>query len=263
MGIELKPLGWLHYCLNVVDIEKSCDFYEKIGFVQVDGERSQGWAVMHNATTELALYSGHGEEGATTLNFRGANIDELAERVRSAGIAFLTEPKTNGQGSGSFMLDDPAGNRLFMDTAPDELERFLAGNRLGVGDSDGSLAEGQPLIGVMSVCCFVDNLQDCIDWWVGLGMPLSLDMRQYGFVVLSDGWCKIALMSTDHQGSWPKQIINFRGGDVQAIADRLKAAGLELSYDARHESDDSWGTELKDPDGYVSYFNTGADERLY
>ena len=110
MGNELKPLGWLHYCLNVADIEKSCDFYEKIGFVQVDGDRSQGWAIMHNAGTELALYSGHGEEGATTLNFRGANIDELAARVRELGFAFHTEPKTNGQGSGSFMLDDPAGN---------------------------------------------------------------------------------------------------------------------------------------------------------
>ncbi|MEZ5339136.1 MAG: VOC family protein [bacterium] len=258
-----KPLGWLHYCLNVADIERSCDFYEKLGFLQVDGDRSQGWAILHNAGTELALYCGQGVEGETTLNFRGANIDELAERVRIAGIAFHTEPKTNGQGSGSFMLEDPAGNRLFMDTAPDELERFLAGNRLAVGESDGSLAEGQPLLGRFSVCIFVANLADCVAWYKQLGLPATLDMQQYGFVVLSDGWCKLALMSTDHQDSWPGQIMNFRGGDIEAIAARLKAAGLELDYDAKLESDESWSTQLSDPDGYVIYFNTAPDERMY
>src|SRR5690606_8685132 len=102
-----------------------------------------------------------------------------------------------------------------------------------------------------------------IDWWERLGLPVTLDMRQYGFVVLSDGWCKIALMSTDHQGSWPKQILNFRGGDIEAIAARLKSAGLQLDYDAKLESDESWSTQLTDPDGYVIYFNTGPDERMY
>jgi catechol 2,3-dioxygenase-like lactoylglutathione lyase family enzyme len=256
-------LGWLHYCLNVADIEASCSFYEKIGFTQVDGERAQGWAIMHNAATELALYSGIAETGTSTLNFRGGNIDELAEQVRSGGISFHTEPKTNGQGSGSFMLTDPAGNRLFMDTAPDELQRFAAGNRLAVGDADGSLQEGQPLLGVFSVCCFVANLQDCIDWYAKLGLPMSDGFPEYGFAILSDGWNKLAMLSTEHQAKWPSQILNFRGGDIEAIAARLKSEGLELSYDAKLESDESWSTELLDPDGFVIYFNTGADERMY
>lgn len=257
------PLGWLHYCLNVRDIEKSCEFYEKLGFRQVDGDRSQGWAIMHNAATELALYCGHGIEGETGINFRGANIDELAARIRALGIPFHTEPRTNGQGSGSFMLEDPAGHRLFMDTAPDELERFNAGNRLAVGDSDGSLADDQPLLGRFSACMFVDNLAECVEWYKLLGLPVILDMQQHGFVLHSDGWCKIALFSREHQGDWPEQIMNFRGGDVEAIAERLKSAGLELTYDAKLESDGSWGTELQDPDGYVIYFNTAPDERMY
>lgn len=258
-----RKLGWLHLCLNVADIEKSCDFYEKLGFVQVDGQRSEGWAIMHNAATELGLFCGFGETGTPSLNFRGANIDELAEHVRSLGMVFHTEPKTDGKGSGSFLIDDPAGKRLFMDTSPQELQRFSEGKRLSVGESDGSLAEGQPLLGRLSACLFVDKLQECIDWYARLGLPMTEGMPEYGFAVLSDGWCKIALLSKDHQNKWPASILNFRGGDVEAIASRLKSLGLELTYAAKLESDESWSTELVDPDGYVIYFNTAPSERMY
>jgi catechol 2,3-dioxygenase-like lactoylglutathione lyase family enzyme len=256
-------LGWLHICLAASDMEASCTFWETVGFRQVDGQCSEGWAIMHNAATEIGLYKGHIEDGSLTLNFRGADTNEWREYFRNLGMNFFDEGSSKPDGSGSFTVLDPAGNKVFFDSAPEERVRFEAGKRLGVGDGDGSLQEGLPLLGVLDVCFFVDDVADCQTFYQHLGLRRVGGEMKHNWVSLTNGWHHIALYGRQHQDEYPDFLVNLRGGDVQAIADRLKAAGLELDVDANLEDDGSMGCVLSDPDGWCIYFNTDPSERLY
>ena len=262
MGMAPK-LGWLHLCLGSSDIEASCSFWENIGFTQVDGQRSEGWAIMHNAETELGIYSGHMEEGSVTLNFRGSDIREWRELIAQNGIPFKEEGFTKEDGSGHFTVLDPAGNPLFFDSSPEERVRFETGKRMAVGEGDGSLLEGQPLIGTVDYCLFVDDVAEMQTFYQRLGMQRCAGELKHNWVCLTDGWHRIALFGREHQGDFPDFLINFRGGDVQAISDRLADAGLEMDLAAMQESDGSMGAVISDPDGFCIYFNTAPDERMY
>lgn len=244
-------------------MEASCTFWETVGFKQVDGKRSEGWAIMHNAATEIGLYKGHLTEGSLTLNFRGADTNVWREYIRSLGINFFNEGSSQADGSGSLTVLDPAGNHVFFDSSPEERIRYEAGSRLAVGDGDGSLQEGLPLLGNLVVCFFVDDVADCQTFYQHLGFQRVGGEMKHNWVSLSNGRYSIAIFGHQHQGEYPDFLVNLRGGDVQAIADRLTASGLTLDVEANLEDDDSMGCVLSDPDGWCIYFNTTEDERLY
>jgi hypothetical protein len=65
-----------------------------------------------------------------------------------------------------------------------------------------------------------------------------------------------------YAGHIDSNLLNFRGGDVFAIAAELKKRGLEFSQDAYREADGSMGAIMKDPDGNVIYFNTFPEEQV-
>lgn len=80
-----------------------------------------------------------------------------------------------------------------------------------------------------------------------------------GWVVINDGENELQLF----QGHISSNTLNFRGGNVFAIAEALKKQGLEMESDAETESDGSDGAWIRDPDGNDIYFNTSPDERRY
>ena len=59
-----------------------------------------------------------------------------------------------------------------------------------------------------------------------------------------------------YQGHIGENLLNFRGGDVFAIAAALEAAGLTLETPVEVEPDGTHGATLRDPDGNLIYFNT-------
>ena len=81
-------------------------------------------------------------------------------------------------------------------------------------------------------------------------------MEKEGWLTLQLKEFKLAL----YQGHIKETMLNFRGGDVFAIAEYLKAEGLEMEMDAKVESDSSAGATMRDPDGNMIYFNTHPDE---
>jgi hypothetical protein len=59
-----------------------------------------------------------------------------------------------------------------------------------------------------------------------------------------------------YQGHIENNLINFRGGDIDAIHKEAAARGLRFSKPAKKHPDGSWSAEVVDPDGNVIFFNT-------
>jgi catechol 2,3-dioxygenase-like lactoylglutathione lyase family enzyme len=117
-------LGWLDVCLRVADIGKSRAFYEGMGFHRVEGEDSEGWAVVVNGDARIGLYtSAHMAGEPFTLNFRGGDVQAIAEALKAKGYVFTKEPHVSSQGGASAHLKDPDGYEVFLDTAPGETKK--------------------------------------------------------------------------------------------------------------------------------------------
>ena len=64
-----------------------------------------------------------------------------------------------------------------------------------------------------------------------------------------------------YQGHIDDNLINFRGGDIEAIYENASKRGVKFTKPAHIEHDGSRSAETVDPDGNVIYFNTYKDER--
>ncbi|MFN8138790.1 MAG: hypothetical protein U0R49_03215 [Fimbriimonadales bacterium] len=116
-------LGWCDFCLRVANVKASREFYERLGFRQVEGKDEEGWAVVINDSARLGLFEEkHLGERPFTINFRGANIGALVGALVVNGFSFHGEPKFSEDGSGSARILDPDGNLIFFDSAPGETQ---------------------------------------------------------------------------------------------------------------------------------------------
>lgn len=106
-------LGQLDICLSVKDLLLSYGFYTKLGFELADGSLEIGYVVLRNGTTRMGLYA-HDEPNM--LNFRGAELHELARRLQENGLQNVPEPENEGDGSVGFKLTDPDGNVIYFNT---------------------------------------------------------------------------------------------------------------------------------------------------
>ena len=112
-------------------------------------------------------------------------------------------------------------------------------------------------LGEYHPCLNVKDLEASIRFYEKLGFEMIGDHRQEKWAIMRHNNMILNLF----QGHIVEDLINFRGGDIQAIAAALEAQGLELSKPAAVESDGSWSAEIRDPDGNVIYFNIFPDER--
>lgn len=111
-------------------------------------------------------------------------------------------------------------------------------------------------IGRIEYCLNVADINASFEFYQKLGFVAVTDMRQEGYAIMSNGDARIALF----QGHIERNLLNFRGADVFAIAKELQSRGLVLSKDAHIEQDGSAAAEIIDPDGNVIYFNTFPGE---
>ncbi|MFB0509173.1 MAG: VOC family protein [bacterium] len=111
-------------------------------------------------------------------------------------------------------------------------------------------------LGRFELCLNVNDVHRSIDFYTKLGFRLISGDPGSGWAVMEYGNLKLAL----YQGHIAQNMLNFRGGDVSAIAARLKDKGMQLKSDAMSEKDGSMGAIIEDPDGNVIYFNTHPDE---
>lgn len=111
-------LGRFELSLNVADLDASLDFYLKLGFSKVAGSKASGNVVVESGNCRIALYRGYIAENL--INFRGAEIPAIAEKVRSQGLSFEKEPFSGSDGSMGALMRDPDGNAIYFVSHPGE-----------------------------------------------------------------------------------------------------------------------------------------------
>lgn len=118
-------LGAFSISLNVKDIQKSKEFYTKLGFEDLGGDINQNWLIMKNEGTVIGLFQGMFEKNMLTFNpgwdQNAQNLEsftdvrEIQKVLRENGITPLTETDEEGSGSGYITLEDPDGNPILID----------------------------------------------------------------------------------------------------------------------------------------------------
>jgi len=118
-------IGAFSLSLTVKDIEKSQEFYRKLGFDDFGGDISQNWLIMKNEDCIIGLFQGMFEKNMLTFNpgwdadakevnpFKDVRV--LQEELREKGIEFLEKADLSMEGPASFIIEDPDGNLILVD----------------------------------------------------------------------------------------------------------------------------------------------------
>ncbi|HWE99544.1 MAG TPA: VOC family protein [Caulobacteraceae bacterium] len=104
--------GWFEASLPVADIARTQAFYAALGFEVVVRETKGTRVTVQNADSRIGLFQGHLDPDRPQLIFWQGRIGAMAQRARSAGLAFHREPQGDDE-HGAFMLLDPDANPLF------------------------------------------------------------------------------------------------------------------------------------------------------
>ena len=118
-------LGAFSISLPVANIEKSYDFYTKLGFTQFGGSIAEKWVIMRNNQIVIGLFEGMLEKNCLIFNPGWdqaaqpqevfTDIREIEKALEDQGIALTAKVAPNTKGPGSFTLTDPDGNMLLFD----------------------------------------------------------------------------------------------------------------------------------------------------
>ena len=117
-------LGAFSISLAVKDLEKSKEFYQKLGFEVFAGKPEHKYYIMKSGDTLIGLFHGMFPNNIITFNpgwDQNANIlndfedvRKIHEHVKSQGINPMGEVE-GSSGPGSFMITDPDGNTIMLD----------------------------------------------------------------------------------------------------------------------------------------------------
>lgn len=122
---QVSGLGAFSVSLNVKDIKKSVEFYEKLGFTYKGGNIEQNWVVLKNGTAVIGLFQGMFDENMLTFNpgwnQQAQNLEEfkdvrdIQKSLKKSGILLDKEADEKTKGPEYIMLKDPDGNPILLD----------------------------------------------------------------------------------------------------------------------------------------------------
>lgn len=118
-------LGTFSLSLTVEDIQKSYEFYQRLGFSKFHGDIEQNWLILKNGNCTLGLFQGMFPKNILTFNpgwddqanalASFTDIRELQQELESQGVKIHTPVKENTTGPGSLIIEDPDGNPILLD----------------------------------------------------------------------------------------------------------------------------------------------------
>ena len=118
-------LGAFSISLAVKDLEKSKEFYEKLGFSSFGGNADQGWLILKNGPHVISLFQGMFDMNILTFNpgwdqdtntlESFTDVRELQKTLKERGVIFSSEANESTTGPASFMIEDPDGNPILID----------------------------------------------------------------------------------------------------------------------------------------------------
>jgi len=118
-------LGAFSISLAVKNIERSREFYRKLGFLDFGGDIEQKWLIMKNGDHVIGLFEGMFERNSITFNpgwnqsaealERFTDVRKIQQHLKSQGLELLSEADESGEGPASCVLVDPDGNPILID----------------------------------------------------------------------------------------------------------------------------------------------------
>jgi len=126
MNTDTKlPLGAFSVSLNVKDLQKSKEFYEKLGFSQMGGDMKHHYLIMKNGTTIIGIFQGMFEGNILTFNpgwdenAKEVNpftdVRDIQKKLKSDQIKLNTEADEKTKGPAYLEFTDPDGNKILID----------------------------------------------------------------------------------------------------------------------------------------------------
>ena len=118
-------IGAFTVSLAVKDIEKSFDFYSKLGFTQRSGDLNQKWLVLKNGNAVIGLFQGMFEKNILTFVpgwdqdgkevERFTDVRDIQKKLKAEGLSLKEEADEGSRGPAYFTLEDPDGNAILFD----------------------------------------------------------------------------------------------------------------------------------------------------
>ncbi|MDR6514579.1 VOC family protein [Chryseobacterium camelliae] len=118
-------LGAFSLSLSVKDLEKSKQFYEKLGFSAMGGDMKQNYLIMKNGTTLIGLFQAMFDGNMLTFNpgwdENACNLEtfddvrDIQKHLKSNGITPEKEADESSSGPEHIFLKDPDGNMILID----------------------------------------------------------------------------------------------------------------------------------------------------
>ena len=118
-------LGAFSVSLSVQDIERSREFYEKLGFSVFAGAAERRYFIMKNGNALIGLFQGMFEGNILTFNpgwdenaqnlEEFTDVRELQRQLKKENLDLLSEADEQTSGPARCMLTDPDGNRILLD----------------------------------------------------------------------------------------------------------------------------------------------------
>ncbi|SEQ57933.1 Catechol 2,3-dioxygenase [Epilithonimonas lactis] len=124
-SMDKLRLGAFSVSLNVKDLQKSKEFYEKLGFAKMGGDMKQNYLIMKNGTTIIGIFQGMFEGNILTFNpgwdenAKEVNpftdVREIQKTLKANQIKLNTEADEKTKGPAYIEFTDPDGNKILID----------------------------------------------------------------------------------------------------------------------------------------------------
>ncbi|MDQ0594919.1 lactoylglutathione lyase [Chryseobacterium ginsenosidimutans] len=118
-------LGAFSISLSVKDLEKSKDFYEKLGFSQMAGDSGHNYLIMKNGDHIIGLFQAMFDRNMLTFNpgwdQNAQNLEtfddvrDIQKKLKDQGIEIEKEADETTTGPEHIYLKDPDGNMILID----------------------------------------------------------------------------------------------------------------------------------------------------
>jgi len=111
---EPVALGQFSLSLEVKDIRKSRDFYQKLGFEKVLGDVDRKWLILKNNTNNTVIGLFQDEWKGFKLTFNPTDVRGVQRQLKARGIKFELEAKGD-KGPAYAVIKDPDGHEILLD----------------------------------------------------------------------------------------------------------------------------------------------------
>jgi lactoylglutathione lyase len=118
-------LGVFSISLSVKDLQKSKDFYEKLGFSSMGGNMDQNYLIMKNGSTLIGLFQAMFDGNMLTFNpgwdENAQNLEsfddvrDIQRHLKENNIQLEKDADETTSGPEHIFLKDPDGNMILID----------------------------------------------------------------------------------------------------------------------------------------------------